>query len=221
MGIICYKNSFDITSYLLSVLLPKLHSLKLLEPLTLPPSLEILFKWSDVRLLPRLRFCLLCIFQRVQCPFPNIWLEAQNSDWYLLGWLTRGWESCHSRSWLPASEITPIAPAAIKLNERRQALNRKMNETHKRDTKQKKGPAAQAGRETLPSAWWAPCVLALLLGLLCLRASRWKRGRKNADVLGLEAGESGGPPPVLGDTSFFDKDWRTPDVGFRLRTACR
>lgn len=68
-----------------------------------------------------------------------------------------------------------------------------MKPTRETPSGRKKGPAGQAGRKVLPSAWWAPCVLALLLGLLCFRAHSWERGRKNADVLELEAGESGGP----------------------------
>lgn len=44
MGIWCYEDDFDIPSYLLSVLLPEIHLLKLLEPLTLPSTLEFQFK---------------------------------------------------------------------------------------------------------------------------------------------------------------------------------
>lgn len=77
-----------------------------------------------------------------------------------------------------------------------------MKPTKETPSGRKKGPASrQAG--TLPSARWAPYVLALLLRLLWFRANSWERGRKSADVLKLEAGESEGPPPVLGDTSFF------------------
>lgn len=119
-------------------------------------------------------------------------------------WLTYGWESCHSWSWLSASEITPEVSAAIKLNERRQALNRKTNKTHKRDTKWKKERPSWPGRQEGSAQHLVGTLSACpLAGVSCFLANSWERGRKNADVIEMETGESAGPLPVLGSTFFF------------------
>ena len=87
-----------------------------------------------------------------------------------------------------------------------------MSSTHRRvageegrppDAKPQKSPRVlpeQAGVFYPSARLSAPptSLFTLLLELLwCLRSKNWKRGRKNADVLGLGAGELGESSPIL------------------------